>query len=84
MTDCTDADCNGVCVSSSLPMEEIEAPQFDRSLQAVSMMFGRSPEELNVRSLMSTSQRRIGKQSPHFLTKLFKSPETSILEVSKY
>ena len=40
-----------------------------------------SPEELNVRSLMTTSSHRPPGKHSTFLAKFFKSPETSILEV---
>ena len=73
---------NGVCVSSPSPWIAIEKPQCEGNLQPRTMISASSPEELNVRSLMSNnSQGRSTKQSSHFLYKLFKSPETSILEV---
>ena len=74
--------CVCVCVSSPSPWIAIEKPQCEGNLQPRTMISASSPEELNVRSLMSNnSQGRSTKQSSHFLYKLFKSPETSILEV---
>ena len=68
-------------VSSVVMGGSVEPKPPEQSDPTRSIMMISSPEELNVRSLMTTNSHRPAGKHSTFLAKFFKSPETSILEV---